>query len=380
MALLNMAREEGLSIEVAHVNYHKRKSAKRDEQIVRDYCLRYFIPFHRKDVYPKDGKGNFQAYARKVRYEYFANLCKRYRLDSVLIAHQQDDLLETYLMQKERKLGVEYYGLKEETVLFGARILRPLLTYSKKELLAYCEEKRLVYGIDESNLSDVYARNRIRHHCAELLDERQREKLLKEIERRNERKQKELQRISSYPQEASYTPKQFAKLPYLKTYLQMRFPRSSKRKLDEMIRQLQESERCHFMQDDFHIVREYGRISVFTLPSERKEYHFASLKQMKKKEYGYFSLCKEAGPLEGVTLLETDFPITVRIAAEKDFIHMRYGRRRLNRFFIDSKIPLKDRLSWPIMVNVQGDVILVPGIGCDRMHYSEKHNMFMLKL
>ncbi|MBQ2509839.1 MAG: tRNA lysidine(34) synthetase TilS, partial [Erysipelotrichaceae bacterium] len=159
MALLNMAREEGLEIEVAHVNYHKRDTAKRDEKIVRSYCEQYGIPVHVKDVYPGDVKGNFQAYAREVRYAYFANLCRRYGLDGTVTAHQQDDLLETYLMQKEKKLGVEYYGLKEETRIKGVSVIRPLLDCTKEELLSYCEKKGLDYGIDESNLTDVYTRN-----------------------------------------------------------------------------------------------------------------------------------------------------------------------------------------------------------------------------
>ena len=380
MALLNMVREKGYAIEAAHVNYHKRKTADRDEKTVRVYCERYGIPFHRKDVYPKDVKGNFQAYARKVRYQYFANLCRRYHLDGVVTAHQQDDLLETFLMQKEKKLGVEYYGLKEETDIEGVRVLRPLLGYTKEELLAYCEEKKLDYGIDESNLTDVYARNRIRHHSKELLSEKERKQLLKEIEHKNKMKQKELERVSAYPEEASYTVKQFMKLPYLKTYLRMKFPHSSDRKLEEMIRQLKESEKCHFSQDRFHIVKEYGRIDVFTLTEEGYEYRFTSLKRMKKKEYGYFSLSDKGGPMEGVTLKEDDFPIIIRNAREKDHISMRYGKRKLNRFFIDAKIPLRKRLTWPVMVNREGNVILVPGIGCDRLHYSEKHNMFMIEL
>ena len=170
------------------------------------------------------------------------------------------------------------------------------------------------------------------------------------------------------------------KLPYLKTYLHLQFPHSSDRKLEEMIRQLKESEKCHFTQDGFHVVKEYGRIDVFTLSEKGYEYRFTSLRQMKKKDYGSFSLSETGGPLEGVTLSEDDFPLLVRNAREKDFISMRYGRRKLNRFFIDAKIPLRKRLTWPVMLNGKGDVILVPGIGCDRMHYSEKHNMFMIEL
>ena len=59
---------------------------------------------------------------------------------------------------------------------------------------------------------------------------------------------------------------------------------------------------------------------------------------------------------------------------------MTYGTKKLNRFFIDNKIRLKDRLLWPVMVNKNASAILVPEIGCDIKHYSEKHNVFMIKL
>lgn len=380
MALLNMAREKGLHIEVAHVNYHKRDTAARDKEIVRSYCETYSIPFHLKDVYPKQVKGNFQAYARKARYRYFRNLCRRYRLDEVLTAHQQDDLLETYVMQKERKLGVEWYGLKDDTQIEGIRVLRPLLQHTKKELLDYCEENHIPYGIDESNLEDDYARNRIRHSSIEKMTEKKREDLLREIENRNRRKLKEQERISEYPKETSYTVKQFMRLPYLKTYIRTMYPHVSDLHLEEMIRQLSESDHCVFENEGSCLVKEYGRIDVFRLEDPEYEYHFTDLKQMKGKRYTHFRLGQKGNSTEGVTLSEEDFPVTVRNVREGDSLKMRYGTKKVNRFFIDEKIPLKQRLTWPVMTDRNGNVILVPGIGCDRMHYSEKHNIFMIKL
>ncbi len=380
MALLNMVREQGLPIEVAHVNYHKRDTASRDEEIVRSYCQKYSIPFHVKDVCPEDVKGNFQAYARKVRYQYFRNLCKRYRLYAVLTAHQQDDLLETYVMQKERKLGVEWYGLKEDTTIEGVHVIRPLLQFTKKELLDYCNKKHIPYGIDESNLEDGYTRNRIRHFSIEKMTEKKREALLQEIERKNQKKLKEEEKISGYPKEASYTVKQFQKLPYLKAYLRTMFSHSSDIYLNEMIRQLCESDRCIFENNGSYLVKEYGKIEVFCLKDREYKYCFDDLKQMKGKRYTHFRLSGKGSSTEGVTLSEDDFPVIVRNVREGDSLKMRYGTKKINRFFIDRKIPLKQRLTWPVLCDKNGNVILVPGIGCDRMHYSEKHNIFMIKL
>ena len=88
MALFDMVRSSGAYLEAAHVNYHKRDSADRDEKIVSSYCEKYHIPFHLLDYEDDTQRGNFQAAARKARYEFFAKICEEENLDEVLVAHQ----------------------------------------------------------------------------------------------------------------------------------------------------------------------------------------------------------------------------------------------------------------------------------------------------
>ena len=58
---------------------------------------------------------------------------------------------------------------------------------------------------------------------------------------------------------------------------------------------------------------------------------------------------------------------------------MRYGTKKIRRFFIDNKIPLRKRMIWPVVLNRKGDIVLVPEIGCDLNHYSEKPNLFVIE-
>ena len=51
---------------------------------------------------------------------------------------------------------------------------------------------------------------------------------------------------------------------------------------------------------------------------------------------------------------------------------MRYGRKQVARFFVDRHIPLYLRETWPVVENAQGNIILVPGLGCDVVHFSIK--------
>ena len=378
MALLELARTAGLYVEVAHVNYHKRDTAKRDEDIVRNYCDRYSIAFHLLDVYEEDIKGNFQAEARRLRYDFFCRLQEERNLDYVLVAHHLDDHLETYLMQKEKKVGTLTYGLSRRNVVYNAKIIRPLLDYDKKTLMAYAEENDVPYGIDESNLGNVYARNRIRHSVIEKMDDKDKQKLKKEISELNRELQSKKRQVYADMKKDGkrHDVSFFVEHPYIRTYLHSLYSGMSEHHLDEMLRQLKESKHYRYEKDGIIIVKEYGYISIFKKP-ESYRYVF---NEIEYGSYGYFRMSRKGTSFEGVSLSKDDFPIVVRNVEEGDSIMMKYGRKKLNRYFIDNKIGLEDRMKWPVVANRNDDIVLMPGIGCDIGHYSIKHNLFVLKL
>ena len=378
MALFDMVRKSGAYIEVAHVNYHKRESADRDERIVRDYCAKYGIFFHLHDFDTQDHSGNFQAAAREDRYGFFREICEKRKLDLVLVAHQMDDLIETYLMQKQRKLGVSYFGLKKENVLYGVKILRPLLGLTKKELSDYCDQNAVPYGIDESNLEDGYTRNRIRHQVIEKMSYDRKNELAEKIENINNIREQRYEKTASLIEKETFSVSSFQRIPYLYDYLCLHFPSLSKAHYKEMRRQLIETDKAVFEGEDLILCKEYGKIMIFAKP-EAYSYVFASLKQMCGFSCKRFRIEEEGKKIEGVCLAEEDFPLCVRNARKDDVIRMRFGKKKLNRFFIDRKISYKEELSWPLMVNGNGEVIFVTGLGCDVNHYCDDPDVFMIK-
>ena len=378
MALFDMTRKSKAHIEVAHVNYHKRETAKRDEEIVRAYCLKYDIPFHLYDFEAEKYEGNFQAAARNARYDFFSKICKEEKLDEVLIAHQKDDLIETYLMQKERKLGVSYYGLRQRNIINGVSVYRPLLEYTKKELLEYCGKNKIDYGIDESNLSDDYERNRIRHTKIDRMTDLQKDELVKIIESENRKKEEHYLRAIEVLNKNVFTVSQFKKVPYFFEFLSVHFP-SSRSKQKEMKRQLIESKNCLFEGKDYCLCKEYDQIYVF---EKKRDYEYV-IKDKKELLSFHFDAYhfEEAGEkIQGFYVREDEYPLTIRNVRQGDQIQMRYGRKKLNRFFIDKKIPYMERLSWPLIANKEGTVIFVHGLGCEHNHYCEKESVFMIKL
>ena len=377
MALFEMARRRGLDLICAHVNYHKRDSALRDEKIVEDYCQRYGIPFEKTDGDPDISEGNFQDYARKLRYRFFAELCEKYSAKGVLVAHHLDDLLETYSLQKEHGGSFDYLGLKRRNRISGVTIIRPLLRYTKEELLSYCVENDIPYGIDESNQSDHYRRNLIRHSQIEKMTKKGKLLLKKQIDEENRREAEKRKEVKDFLKGRKTIPvKDFLAYPYKEEILRhWLYKDLSARHIEELIRQIEEKKDLCIEIRDKILSRDYGMISAFEKP-ESFSYTF------EKIAYGFYPpvrLKKSGKTVEGVTVTEEDFPVTLRNAVEGDEIAMRFGNKKVNRFFIDRKIPKEERMRWPVLENREGVIIYVYGLGCDKDHHSIKDNWFMLK-
>ena len=377
MALLDMSRKK-YDVSVAHVNYHKRKTANRDENIVKEYCLKYNIPFYKKDYKDDNNKGNFQDKARVFRYDFFSTLIKKHNLNCVLVAHHKDDLIETYLLQKKRNSEVNYYGLKSSTEVKGAKIKRPLLRYTKKQLEDYCLKNSIGYGIDESNLTDHYSRNKIRHNVVEKMSLKEKNELVKYINELNRKQNKEIAEAKTFlNKRTKIDVNEF--LSYenpnrlLRLFIDINI---TSKQCTDLLRQIKEAESFETLIKGKYLCKEYGYLEVY---EKEKDYSY-KLNKIAYIRNKHFKLSKKGNSKQGVTLSKEDFPITIRNYKEGDFILMRYGTKKINRFFIDNKISARQRKMWPVMINKNGSAILVPEIGCDKHHYSLKHSLYMIEL
>ncbi len=382
MALLDMCRRAGVNLRCAHVNYHHRETADRDQQICEQYCSKWSIPIDVLHAQTSE-TGNFQANARKDRYVFYKELCECHNCKGVLVAHQQDDVLETYLMQKQRGSIPQRYGLCRETDIFDVHVVRPLLAYTREELRGYCTRFAVVYGDDESNFTDDYERNRIRHHQLEKMDENMRLSLLQRMEADNERLsvlQKEseafLKRWKGSCRELLDQKESAFILQYWirkqsGCSLSMGAQQDLLRRLCSLKTQWQQT-----LTDHWVLKKEYDQLVVDKLEMCVFAYVYDSPQMLQTP---YFTLCDQGERIEGVTLSKDDFPITIRNAAPGDAIKLRFGTKKLHRWFIDRHIPLDQRRSWPVMVNAEGTVIFVPKIGCDIAHFSNNPTLFMIQ-
>ncbi|KAF0225003.1 MAG: tRNA(Ile)-lysidine synthase [Erysipelotrichaceae bacterium] len=379
MALLELARVNKVQCLAVHVNYHKRDTADRDMLIVETYCVTNKIPLFIFDA--GESTGNFQDFARQFRYEKFAEVAKNQHALGVLVAHHLMDDVETYLIQKQRRSQVTYYGLKSQTTLHDITVERPLLKITKEALMAYCDEQKIEYGIDESNFSDDYLRNRIRK---ELINEKLHGKIASILSE----KDKENQDLNAFKIQYQYQLEQdhisledFNALEYPVLYLQLWIRAHVKMKLlsedhlVEILRQIQTTQNFKQKLGLYRLIKQYGQI---VLLSPQVSYTYL-LKEVGHLETPYFEILCTADPQHAFEVTESDFPLTIRNAQKGETYVVDEKPHKLSRWFISHKISQGERESWPVVLNCHNEVIHIARIRIPRCLNTHKTHLYMIK-
>lgn len=167
MALLhllnNLKIEMDLVLICAHVNHNIRKESEMEQITINKYCKENNIIFESIKI-KKWGEDNFQNEARTTRYNFFDEIANNYEAKFLMTAHHADDLMETILMRIVRGSTLKGYGGFAKVVeKDNYKIIRPLITKTKKEILDYVKQNNITYFNDSSNDEDHYTRNRYRH-------------------------------------------------------------------------------------------------------------------------------------------------------------------------------------------------------------------------
>ncbi|KLU62041.1 tRNA(Ile)-lysidine synthase [Peptococcaceae bacterium CEB3] len=178
------AKERQITLVLTHVNHRARPEAEDEVRMVVRLGQEWGIPclvhaFNAKD-YAKEIGLSFQEAARNWRYARWQEDMRREGCQLLATAHHLNDQAETILYRFLRGSGSA--GLAG---IYPQRngVIRPLLSVSKDEILAYCREENLPYALDRSNEEPVYARNRIRLELIPLLLERYNPRLLEGLGR-----------------------------------------------------------------------------------------------------------------------------------------------------------------------------------------------------
>lgn len=368
MALLNMLKEEGFNFSVAHVNYNLREESIIEEKELSKFCKENDIELFIKVVDKNTITGNIESRCREIRYSFFKSLFEEHDFDALLVAHHQDDHIETYLLQKQRKNKVSYYGLPYEREIFDITVIRPLLNLSKQEILSYCHEHNVPFMIDKTNLLDIYERNKIRLKIINNLSNEERCEILQEISKNNAKiaiLQDFLKKLdfNSVKEMTNLDDEKFAYALHEDLYSVMSYKDevvSISQDFASEIKKALLSENPNIeikITDSLSYVKSYGRC-YFQIKSIIKKYSY-KINSPCELDTPYFYLNFTNGA-EDRNISEDDYPLTIRTANKNDTFMVKDYEVSVRRAFIDWKMPLHLRAFWPVIVNKRGIVVYIP--------------------
>lgn len=364
MALFYLLKKDGYNFDCAIVNYHLRKESSEEVNGLLDYASTFAIKVYVKEVHEKIIK-NIESRCRDIRYSFFSELCDQNQYDSVLVAHHQDDILETYLMQIERQNCPIYYGIKEKTVIKGVNIARPLLPYTKSELQELCCLNNVPFSIDKTNFDVTIKRNKIRHQIIAQMSKSERAKLLKEIDNKNAALSK---MFNSFNLDKIYNVKYLLSLEgisqqYALNYLVKKIDESlylSKENVGQVIDILKSCKTSgQFpVKRGLYLIKEYDEFAFSTHLLRRVDYNYI-FNSPGKLDTPYFYL-DFSGDTSNRNVKAADYPLTIRSIKNNDTYIINGYKVTGNRLMIDWKVPLRKRIIWPVIVSTDNRVIYIP--------------------
>ena len=163
------AKQYGFSLTLVHVNHGIREEeADRDEAFCKKTAERYGYPIlvTRADLpaLAKEHKRGIEEEARRLRYEVFLHTMETTGARILVTAHHADDNLETVLFRLSRGSALKgLCGISPARPFGNGHLVRPLLSVSKEEILAYCRENAIDFVEDSTNAELSCSRNLIRN-------------------------------------------------------------------------------------------------------------------------------------------------------------------------------------------------------------------------
>lgn len=161
---------------LAHCNFHLRgEESDSDETLVREWAESHGVIFIKKDFdtkeYAASNGVSIEMAARELRYTWFAEVCRERGFAALAVAHNANDNAETMILNMLRGTGVKgMTGMRGSSLLPGsdARLIRPLLGFTRKDIHEYAVSHGLQWHEDSTNADSAYKRNCIRNEIFPL--------------------------------------------------------------------------------------------------------------------------------------------------------------------------------------------------------------------
>ncbi|MDR7080334.1 tRNA(Ile)-lysidine synthase [Neobacillus niacini] len=396
--------KQTLSLVAAHVDHMFRgQESFEDALFVKDYCEQKGIPFEMARINVpqiiEKTKKNAQVASRQARYEFFEEIMGKYGYNYLALGHHGDDQVETILMRLTRgSSSAARAGIPFSRPFGNGFIFRPFLSLTKVELADYCQKQNLVPRIDPSNKKNIYSRNRFRHEVLPFLkaenqhvhehfqrfseDVQNDEILLQEltVQRMNKvmkmrEKNKIIIDIIAFLEVPISLQRRGIQL--ILNYLYKVIPVSlSALHIDHVLSLTRNHHPSGTLDlpNGLKVIRSYSLLSFQFEVIEATPYSFElsgpgvidlpngariRMDVIDGKENietnGYYSLF----PTDKIKL-----PIEIRTRKMGDRMNLKgmSGTKKLKDIFIDSKVPLQERDTWPVITDKNGWILWLPGI------------------
>ena len=170
--LIKLKDTLSFNLYASHINHmYRGKDAQHDEDFVRNLCEKYgvklFIRKKHAGEYARELKVTEEEAGRILRYGFFKENLDEIGNGKIAVAHNLNDQAETVLQRMIRGTGID--GLSAMSFKKG-NIIRPMLNVPKSEVLNYLNKNKYDYCVDETNLHDIYSRNKIRLNLIPYLE------------------------------------------------------------------------------------------------------------------------------------------------------------------------------------------------------------------
>lgn len=386
LKLLSDSTINNSNIIVAHINHNVRKESDAEEKLVEDICHEYGVVFHSIKL-PKKKGNNFEKWAREKRYHFYEELISKYRSKYLMTAHHGDDLVETILMKIVRGSNIKgYSGFAKEEERENYILVRPLISKTKDEIIDYNDKHNIAYVIDESNTSLFYTRNRYRHNILRKFKEEDHNVHFKFLE------------FSENIRDISNFFERYAKLEEKKIFdkeeviidkflnydivVQRQFIYNllfkfygkdivliNRNHIDNII-DVMNNKRPNItldLPDNKLVIKEYNRLYI----KEAKEDNKLKRQKIKNKVKwnGKEIVVVKSSQMTSnyvIYLNSSDIklPLYVRCRKEGDRMKIKNMKhyKKVKDIFINEKIEMSKRDSWPIVVDSDDEIVWIPGL------------------
>ncbi len=173
MVLLDLFSQTDFEYAIAHCNFSLRDHESDMDadflfSVAKEKKCKIFTKKFNTVQYAKEHKISLQMAARELRYKWFKKIKKEHDFQFISTAHHMDDSVETLLINLIRGTGISgLHGIQE----FSSDVIRPLLSFCKKDIYLYAKQNNIKYREDISNSDDKYVRNKIRNKIIPIMQE-----------------------------------------------------------------------------------------------------------------------------------------------------------------------------------------------------------------